>query len=82
MHLNDGQLRASLDHEANEQEIEHLLTCVQCQSRRAELSNRFERASRSLSILGSHHHTITPSVSSGRARLESYITQKGKSNYD
>jgi hypothetical protein len=76
MHLNDGQLRASLDHEASEQEAAHLQACGECQRRLAELVERSEHASRSMSIFGSHSSTNIPSASIGRARFNSYITRK------
>lgn len=76
MHLNDGQLRASLDHEASEQEAAHLHDCVECQRRLEVLAGRSERASRSLSILPSQPRTIAPSISTVRARFESFVTRK------
>ena len=80
MHLNDGQLRASLDHELREQEALHLRTCTICQERLVEISERSTLTSQSLSILDPHTDSMTASASIGRARLNETINQKESQN--
>jgi len=52
-HLNDGQLRAALDGELNQAELEHLTGCALCQSRQKEIESQIHFAADKLSFLSS-----------------------------
>ncbi|MEW5717111.1 MAG: zf-HC2 domain-containing protein [Chloroflexota bacterium] len=55
MHLNDGQLRAYLDHALAESEHvgvdDHLAACAECRTRRDEIAQRAERVAASFAAL-------------------------------
>jgi hypothetical protein len=74
MHLNDGQLRASLDQEINEQQAAHLQSCMECQARLEELAARSARSRQAFSILKTNP-PATP-VSIGRAQLDVMLNRK------
>ena len=50
-HLNDGQLRAALDGELDSDELRHLESCAQCQSRRDVLAEQIQSTAEKLSFL-------------------------------
>lgn len=68
MHLNDGQLRASLDGELGGQPAAHLRSCAACQQRQAEIAGRSEQARRSLAALSAPAQAAGSPVVVGRAR--------------
>lgn len=74
MHLNDGQLRASLDHEINEQQAAHLHGCMQCQRRLDEIAARSTRSRQAFTIL--KPNPTAPPVSIGRAQLDVKLNRK------
>lgn len=79
MHLNDGQLRASLDHEAPEEEIRHLAGCVLCQKRLAEIQIKKEQVGQTLSFLADgvdRHMRAVPSASYELAQLKERAANK------
>ena len=53
MHLNDGQLRAAIDHELECAAVEHLQTCADCRRRADELAARSQ-------IIGAHLAALAP----------------------
>ena len=52
-HLNDGQLRAALDNELASDELQHLETCAQCQSRQKVLQTEIQSTAERLHFLSS-----------------------------
>ena len=85
MHLNDGQLRAYLDHALAESECvgvdDHLTLCAECRARRAEIAQRVERVSAHFAALASSTHSVSPQVAlarfkSQRERKEIPLMQK------
>jgi hypothetical protein len=76
MHLNDGQIRASLDHEASEQELAHLERCKRCQERWAFISGQANQVSQSFSVIKPPDLEARTSVPNEGARLATYIRQK------
>ncbi len=52
-HLNDGQLRAALDGELDTDELTHLESCAQCQSRMNLLAAQVRSTAEKLSFLSS-----------------------------
>ncbi|MHC1783023.1 MAG: hypothetical protein AB9891_09760 [Anaerolineaceae bacterium] len=69
MHLNDGQLRASLDHEGSTEEIRHVEDCAVCQKRLAEIQQKKEHAGRVLSFLADGMDRQTKQVPSAAYEL-------------
>ena len=63
-HLNDGQLRAALDGELDEQKLRHLEDCKSCQKRKQTLQMQMEEVSRNLAFLANQEAESTPSVQS------------------
>jgi hypothetical protein len=59
-HLNDGQLRASVDGELAEAELQHLNSCPSCQARLAHVQYQIRTVSDHLSFLTSHEKEIRP----------------------
>ena len=74
MHLNDGQLRASLDNQADEHLQSHLRDCEYCQTRLSELTSRSERVNHSLDLL--NYSALEPTITSERARFDLYVERK------
>ena len=78
MHLNDGQLRAYLDHALAESERvgvdDHLTMCAECRTRRDEIAQRAEHVGASFDALVSSQKTISPQVA--LARFKSRREQK------
>src|SRR6266498_885315 len=52
-HLNEGQLRAALDGELDSDELQHLESCSQCQSRQKMLESQIHPTAERLSFLSS-----------------------------
>jgi len=63
-HLNEGQLRASLDGELDSDGLTHLETCQHCQMRQAALRTQVEQVASKLSFLSSPIDTSSLSKSS------------------
>ena len=66
-HLNDGQLRASLDGELDSDGLTHLETCPHCQMRQATLRTQTEQVAATLSFLSSPTDTASLSKPSATA---------------
>src|SRR5215210_4294662 len=64
-HLNDGQLRAALDGELDSDELKHIESCQQCQSRQKVLEAQINPIAERLSFLSSP--TQDPSLSPSSA---------------
>lgn len=76
MHLSDGQLRASLDHELGEKETAHLNSCASCQARLVQITERAEQVSHSFSALGSNLGKNLHPLNVERGQLETYLSRK------
>jgi hypothetical protein len=76
MHLNDGQLRASLDDELIEQDLAHLQRCELCQERRRGIAEQAKQVSLSLSAIKPPDPGLHASIANERARFENYIRLK------
>ena len=69
MHLDDGQLRAAIDHASDRKAIDHLQSCADCRRRADELSAQAQR-------IGAHFAALDPqtdhtlNVSTALARLQ------------
>jgi hypothetical protein len=66
-HLNNGQLRASLDGELDSDGLTHLKTCAHCQMRQAALRTQTEQVAATLSFLSSPTDTASLSKPSATA---------------
>ena len=61
-HLSEGNLRAALDGELAEPEIQHLNTCPHCQARREQIRLQIQPAAEGLSFLGSTTQEPVPAA--------------------
>ncbi len=72
-HLSDGQLRAALDGELAEAELQHVNTCPTCQARRERIRLQVRPAAERLSFLIASAQMRTPDAGSA---LEHFIRRK------
>ena len=71
MHLDDGQLRAALDHELEPAAAEHLAACSTCRQRADEMAQQAQRVTRHLAGLSSpHDRTLSAPVALARFRTQ------------
>ncbi|MGW8249857.1 MAG: zf-HC2 domain-containing protein [Anaerolineales bacterium] len=81
MHLDEGQLKAYLDHELatpdQEQVQQHLAGCSQCRQKALNLENRSASVGAHLSAIASLPASL-PGPAAARARLQARLTQKEK----
>ncbi|MDE3091988.1 MAG: hypothetical protein KGJ80_21660, partial [Chloroflexota bacterium] len=71
MHLNDGQLRAALDHELDARGVEHLVSCPVCRRRADELTAQSQRVGIHLAALNRQSERATSApVALARLRTE------------
>ena len=57
-HLTDGELRAALDGELDDAQVQHLDTCTACQARKAQLQSEGQEAAQLLSFLSSAERPV------------------------
>ena len=62
MHLDDGQLRAALDHELEPSAAEHLAGCSRCSRRADEMGQQAQRVTAHLAALESSSSSVIPST--------------------
>ena len=72
MHLNDGQLRAALDHEVDSNTAEHLATCRECNRRMTEMTEQSKRVDAHLAVLSAS----SDRASSAPVALARFKTQR------
>lgn len=72
-HLNDGQLRAALDAELDEQAVQHLRSCNACQLRLEPIREQAKAVARDLEFLGRAEAVRVPPV---RSSLDHFYTDK------
>ena len=77
MHLNDGQLRASIDHEADTNAIAHLASCAECRRRADEMSVQSQRIAAHFDALASQDSREI-SVPIALARLKAKNSEERK----
>ena len=76
-HLNDGQLRAALDAELNPNELEHLKSCVYCQTRQKTIQTQMDQTAEELAFLSSATKDSSHSFQTAWNRFnQQKITQK------
>jgi len=76
-HLNDGQLRAALDAELNPNELEHLKSCVYCQTRQKTIRTQTDQTAEKLAFLSSATKDSSHSFQTAWNRFnQQKITQK------
>jgi hypothetical protein len=63
-HLSDGNLRAALDGELAEPELQHLNACPACQRRREQIRSQIQPAAESLSFLAASAQESVPAAQS------------------
>lgn len=84
MHVKDGKIKAYLDSELPQDEMEqvgtHLHTCVRCQTVAQELSVQSERTLHRLDLLSPLPSESALTSRQARARLDNYINRKAKEN--
>ncbi len=69
MHLNDGPLRAALDHAIEPNVAEHLATCRECSRRAEEMAQQTQRVDAHLAVLSSPSDRV-PSAPVALARFK------------
>jgi hypothetical protein len=71
MHLNNGQLRAALDHELEPNAAEHLATCRECLRRADEMAEQSKRVDAHLAVLSaSSDHVLSAPVALSRFKTQ------------
>jgi hypothetical protein len=77
MHLNDGQLRASIDHEADTNTITHLASCAECRRRADEMSAQSQRIAAHFDALSSQDSRETSAhVALARLKAKNFEERK------
>src|SRR5512133_1064027 len=80
-HLNEGQLRAALDGELDSDELRHLESCAQCQSRKNVLASQIESTAEKLGFLSSSDTRVLSTPTAWKKFNNEKLAQKETSMF-
>ena len=80
-HLNEGQLRAALDGELDSDELMHLESCAQCQSRKNVLATQIQSTAEKLSLFSSSETRVLSTSTAWKKFNNEKLSQKETSMF-